>query len=282
MHVEGCCLVDQPLLYVAALVAYDGTDFHGFQLQPNAPTVQAALETALQLCTGEKCRVVGSGRTDTGVHANGQVVAVQVPWRHSLSDLQRAWNAHLPAAIAVRRVRLAPARFHPRFSALHRTYRYTLFDQPSASAEGPLPRHLPLVERFALYVRQELDWEAMNVAAQYLVGEHDFATFGHPPQGEQTVRQLYHAEWQVVQANLLPFDDYVGRQLVFTVTANAFLRQMVRNLVGTLLAVGSKQWTPDAVRVALEAKDRRHCKPPVPPHGLVLEKVFYPPPFDLW
>lgn len=274
--------MNRPLLYVAALVAYDGTDFHGFQLQPNAPTVQAALETALQICSGEVCRVVASGRTDTGVHANGQVIAVQVPWRHSLDDLQRAWNAHLPPSVAVRKLRHAPERFHPRFSALHRTYRYTVFDQPQDKVVGPLPRHAPLIERFALYLRQELDLAAMNVAAQHLLGEHDFATFGQPPQGEQTVRHLYQAEWQVVEMNLLPFDDYVGRQLVFTVTANAFLRQMVRNLVGTLLAVGRKQWLPDAVKAALVAKDRHRCAPPAPPQGLVLEKVRYLTPFDLW
>lgn len=274
--------MNRPLLYVAALVAYDGTDFHGFQLQPNVPTVQAALEVALQACSGEACRIVGSGRTDTGVHANGQAVAVHVPWRHSLRDLQRAWNAHLPPSVTVRRLRLAPGCFHPRFSALHRTYRYTVFDQPDVRIEEPLPRHSPLIERFALYVRQELDWNAMNVGAQYLVGEHDFATFGQPPQGEQTVRYLYHAEWQAVQANLPLFDSYAGRQLVFTVTANAFLRQMVRNLVGTLLAVGSGQWSPDAVQAALHAKDRRRCAPPAPPHGLVLEKVLYPSTLALW
>lgn len=282
MAAEECRAVNRPLLPIAALVAYDGTDFHGFQLQPNAPTVQAGLEQALQDCCGEACRVIGSGRTDAGVHASGQVVAAKVPWRHSLRDLQRAWNAHLPAMIAVRRLALAPEGFHPRFSAVQRTYRYTLFDQALGSEQHQLPRHAPLIERFAFYVRQRLDWEAMNVGARYLLGEHDFATFGQPPQGEQTVRSLYQAEWQVVQTNLLPLDTEAGRQLVFTVTANAFLRQMVRNLVGTLLAVGRGEWTPEAVQAALVAKDRHRCAPPAPPQGLVLEKVLYPPSLTLW
>lgn len=282
MAAEGCRAVNRPFLPVAALVAYDGTDFHGFQLQPNAPTVQAVLEQALQACCGEACRVIGSGRTDTGVHASGQVVGAKVPWRHSLQDLQRAWNAHLPAAVAVRQLALAPEGFHPRFSAVQRTYRYTLFDQALGSDHHQLPRHAPLIERFAFYVRQQLDWEAMNAGARYLIGEHDFATFGQPPQGEQTVRSLYQAEWQVVETNLLPLDPEAGRQLVFTVTANAFLRQMVRNLVGTLLAVGRGEWTPEAVQAALVAKDRRRCAPPAPPQGLVLEKVLYPPSLTLW
>jgi len=274
--------VNRPLLQVAALVTYDGTDFHGFQLQPNALTVQAVLEQALQRCCGEPCRVIGSGRTDAGVHASGQVITTKVPWRHSLQDLQRAWNAHLPATVAIRKLVLAPEGFHPRFSAVQRTYRYTLFDQAVVSDERLLPRHAPLLERYALYVRQTLDWEAMNAGARFLLGEHDFATFGQPPQGEQTVRSLYQAEWQVVQTTLLPLDTVAGRQLVFTVTANAFLRQMVRNLVGTLLAVGRGEWSAEAVRAALVAKDRRCCAPPAPPQGLVLEKVLYPPSLLLW
>ncbi|MEZ4860706.1 MAG: tRNA pseudouridine(38-40) synthase TruA [Caldilineaceae bacterium] len=271
-------------LYVAGQVAYDGTDYHGFQLQRNVATVQGVLESALQALTGVTIRVTGSGRTDTGVHARGQVIAAHVPWRHSLLALQRAWNAHLPPTVAVRQLRLAPDDFHPRFSAQWRTYRYTVYDHLvafGATDEVP-PNHSPLTDRFALHMRVTLDWVGMQKAANYLVGEHDFATFGQPPQGENTIRCLRQAEWQVVETNLPSLDNHPGRCLVFTVTANAFLRHMVRNLVGTLLAVGRGEWSPEQVKNALAARDRALCAPPAPACGLVLESVTYPVAMNPW
>jgi tRNA pseudouridine38-40 synthase len=121
----------------------------------------------------------------------------------------------------------------------------------------------------------------MQKAAADLVGSHDFATFGQPPQGEGTVRAVYAAEWQVVKDDLAPLGDYPGRRLVFTITANAFLRQMVRNIVGSLLAVGRGEWAPGEVKNALEACNRRRSAPPAPPQGLVLEKVTYPVELDM-
>ncbi|MCB0186972.1 MAG: tRNA pseudouridine synthase A, partial [Caldilineaceae bacterium] len=143
--------------YIAARVAYDGTAFHGFQMQRAAPTIQATLEAALHTCTGSMARVVGSGRTDTGVHARGQVVATRVSWKHEIVSLQRAWNANLPGAIAVRDVVAAPDAFHPRFSAERRTYRYTVFDGgEDVMATLQSPRTSPLTDRFALYLPQLL------------------------------------------------------------------------------------------------------------------------------
>lgn len=267
------------LIHVCGLVAYDGTDYHGFQLQTGVPTIQGTLEAALQTVTGTFVRVTGSGRTDTGVHSSGQVIAMQVPWRHTVESLQRALNANLPAAVAVRGLQPAPAGFHPRFSAVSRTYRYTVYDQGPVNGKAltsrATPRQSPLTDRFALYIASVLDLEAMNRAMNHLLGEHDFATFGQPPQGEKTIRWLYQAEWQVVETTLPPLGCYPGRCLVFTVCANAFLRQMVRNLVGVALAVGRSEWCESDVQEALAACDRSRCTPPAPPQGLVLETVTY-------
>lgn len=274
------------LIHVCGLVAYDGTDYHGFQLQTGVPTIQGALEDALQTVTGTPVRVTGSGRTDTGVHARGQVIAMHLPWRHAVASLQRALNVHLPDAVTVRGLQLAPAGFHPRFSAVSRTYRYTVYDlgptNGKALTSRATPKRSPLTDRFALYVPGVLDVTGMQQAMNHLLGEHDFATFGQPPQGEKTIRQLYQAEWQVVETTLPPLSCYPGRCLVFTVCANAFLRQMVRNLVGVALAVGRGEWDERDVQDALAACDRSRCTPPAPPQGLVLETVTYGALLPVW
>ena len=262
-----------PVRYYSALVAYDGTDYHGFQVQRNASSVQGALEATLNAFTLRASRVVGAGRTDAGVHALGQVIAVRLGWAHTAADLQRAWNAHLPPAITVRCVVEAPDDFHPRFSALSRTYRYTVRNAGSEDWRT-LPRRSPLTDRFALFEGRPLDEAVMEEAARHLVGTHDFATFGQPPEpGDGTVRTVLAARWDVTDEAL---GLYPGRQLVFTITANAFLRQMVRNIVGTLLAVGRGEWRVADVANALAARRRNRSAPPAAPQGLVLEKVTYP------
>lgn len=277
--------MQEALIHVCGLVAYDGTDYHGFQLQPGVPTIQGALEAAVETVTGTQVRVIGSGRTDRGVHARGQVIAMWVPWRHAAQSLQRALNANLPASIAVRQFRLAPSGFHPRFSAVDRTYRYTLYDW-SEVEDRSAPRYSPLTDRFALYMPHFLDLQAMQAAVDQLIGTHDFATFGQPTQGESTVRHLYSATWQVVTTTIasevVSTNSYPGRCLVFTVCANGFLRQMVRNLVSTSLAVGRGDWGVENVRRILEACDRSRCASPAPAQGLVLESVSYPADLVLW
>lgn len=270
-----------PLRTVCALVAYDGTDYHGFQSQANAMTVQDTLEGALdQFCLRQE-RIVGAGRTDAGVHANGQVIRTTVAWAHSLADLERAWNVRLPPSIAVRLVREAPSGFHPRFDAISRTYCYTV--QWYRTPQGfPAPRRAPLTDRFSLFETRPLDVAAMNRAAAHLVGVHDFATFGQPLQGDSTERCVLAAEWRIVEATPARLEPFPGQRLIFTITANAFLRQMVRNVVGTLLAVGRGELSVASVGEALAARNRRLSAPPAAPQGLVLEKVTYPPTLDRW
>lgn len=262
------------VLSIVAIVAYDGTDYCGFQYQVEQPTIQGSLEDALGAFAQYQGRIVGSGRTDTGVHAQGQVILAKVYWRHHLSDLQRAWNAHLPSSIGIEAVAQAPEGFHPRFSARARTYRYWVYQQvPEVGI--PQLRRAPLKERYVLLETRMLDLEAMNHAAASLIGEYDFATFGQPPDGDKTIRRIIQAEWQVVVDNLTK-PASAGRMIVFTITANAFLRHMVRNIVGTLLEVGRQERTVSEITRALEACDRTLSGAPVPPQGLVLERVSYP------
>jgi tRNA pseudouridine38-40 synthase len=270
---------DLPHRYVAGLVSYDGTDYHGFQVQAGAPTIQGALETALASFAQPESRVSGAGRTDTGVHARGQVVAVRVRWRHTVAALQNAWNAHLPPAIHLRRMVEAPEGFHPRFSALWRTYRYTVVQ---AAGAAPGPRRSPLTERYAWLVAQPLDWAAMQYAASCLVGEHDFATFGQAAQGESTVRRVCRAEWQQVVSSLPALGPDPEETWVLTIQANGFLRQMVRSLVGSLVMVGRGEWSVAEFAARSAAHERSLAAPPAPPQGLVLEQVDYPDQWALW
>lgn len=266
-----------PVVRVCGRVAYDGTDYAGFQVQRGVATIQGTLEAALTRFCEPVGRVAGAGRTDSGVHARGQVVAVDVMWRHDVAQLQNAWNAHLPRSITVRDVRVAPPMFHPRFSALARTYRYYVIE-----GDGATLGRSPLTDRFALLVTQPLDVAAMQAATQLVVGEHDFATFGQPTQGDSTVRKVLEAEWAVVTESLARLDDAPQRRLVLTISANGFLRNMVRRLVGTFLAVGRGEWSVADVEAALAARDRRCSAPLAAPNGLIFEQVQYPDHIDPW
>ena len=286
---------------IQATVAYDGTDFCGFQIQSarkqrsptegrvvrggRVRTIQGVLEQALTRITQEDIRLVGAGRTDSGVHALGQVVAFTTFWRHSLSDLHRAWNAVLPDDVAVLVLSEARPGFHPRFDAISRVYRYTIWNNAIRS---------PLLRRTALWVSQTLDLVAMNEATTLLVGEHDFATFGSPPsrgrassaagQGAgkgRTIRRVVYANWGSAPAPTPSRRGGAGgaasggRVLYLDIEANAFLYRMVRSIVGTLLQVGRGEVSVARFKEILCAADRRQAGPTAPPHGLCLVKVKY-------
>jgi tRNA pseudouridine38-40 synthase len=240
---------------VRAVVAYDGTNYSGFQRQANALTVQATLETALAQITQETITVLAAGRTDAGVHAAGQVIAFDTVWRHGVGDLRRAMNAVLPADIAVQEAEETAPDFHPRHDARSRCYRYTLYNAQVRS---------PLAWRYSLHVAAPLDRAAMQQAAQSLVGQHDFATFGQPPKGHVTVRRVLMAEW----GGGLPW-------LTFDIEANAFLYHMVRSIVGTLLQVGRGVMGVEEFVALLASCDRSQAGPTALPHGLCLMKVKY-------
>lgn len=248
--------MSEQLLHVQALVEYDGAGYFGFQIQADKPTVQGRLEEVLADLTGAQTRIRYAGRTDSGVHAMGQVVAFRTPWRHSLFDLERAWNARLPTDIAVRAVKpvLDPG-FHPRYSARSRLYRYTVWIAPWRS---------PLHCRYTHHVPRSVDMTRMNEAAACLIGQHDFASFGQPTQGESTVRVVYDAAWQ-----------QSGYLVQFDIEANAFLQRMVRTIVGTLLQIGQGFQAVEHAAAVLAARNRALAAPPAPACGLCLVEVKY-------
>jgi tRNA pseudouridine38-40 synthase len=246
-----------------AVVAYDGTDYFGFQRQASAPTIQGTIEAALLQVTRQPATILGAGRTDAGVHATGQVIAFDVEWKHPPRDLERALNATLPNAIAVRTLEVADRAFHPRFDARSRLYEYTLYAAPVRQ---------PLRERFGwhLYTREALDIEAMQRAASSLMGVHDFATFGRPPQGESTTREVLRSE-----LSLMAQPDPETQVVRYVIEANAFLYRMVRRIVGALAQVGGGKLSPEAFEAALQAADETCLNHMASASGLCLAKVSY-------
>lgn len=240
-----------------AIIEYDGTDFLGYQIQAKGRTVQGELERCIKQVTQTAVRVDGAGRTDAGVHATGQVIAFNVAWRHTLADLHRALNAVTPPDIVISRLKTTNPKFHPRFSAASRTYHYQIVNQKWPAV---------LQRRYAYHVSTPLDIGAMNEAAQLLVGPHNFASFGKPPQGDNTVRNVTQASWSTKDNN----------QLIFTITANAFLYRMVRTIVETLVQVGLGRLAINDISDILTAQDLTRSAPPAPARGLCLVRVTYP------
>jgi tRNA pseudouridine38-40 synthase len=241
------------------ILAYDGTDFAGFQKQANARTVQGVFEEALRRLTWEGSSILAAGRTDTGVHASGQVVAFDLDWRHSGQDLMQALNAHLPPDVAVQQASIARANFHPRYDASARWYRYHLFCQPQ--------RH-PLWERYAWRVWPAVNLDWMKQPASLLAGRHDFRAFGSPPHpGGSTVRTIHQAEWREDTGAL-------GQTLfTFDVSADAFLYHMVRRLVHLLVEVGQGRIESSTVQGYLDPEQPRLVQGMAPPQGLFLRWV---------
>lgn len=239
-----------------ALIEYDGTNYYGFQRQrAEFPTIQSQLESALSQLVREPVSITGAGRTDTGVHALGQVVSFTIEWRHGVNALRRALNANLPGDIALLAVEETSLTFHPRYDARRRAYRYLIYNAPTRS---------PLRRMHSWHIRQPLDLDLMNEAAALLLGERNFMTYGLPPQGESTVRHVYQAKW-------LRKEEF----LEFFIEANAFLYRMVRSIVGSLVLVGMKNWRVADFADALEAGDRNRSAAAAPPQGLYLASITY-------
>lgn len=257
------------LVNLVALVAYDGTRFVGFQRQSpgKGPTVQGALEEALQRIAGEAVTIEGAGRTDRGVHASGQVINVHVPSRIDPQGWQRALNALLPPDLAVRAACEASEDFRSRWSAISRSYRYLILLDTVRS---------PLRERYAWRVAPPLDVAAMNEAAALLLGEHDFGAFGSSPKREVD-GSLGHTVRRMLQAECLSVDGAEEPGLIeCRFTANAYLTGMVRRIVGTLALVGEGRLSLAEFRAILEARSKNHLGAAAPACGLCLTSVEYP------
>lgn len=240
-------------------LAYHGGRFAGFQRQaPGILTIQEELEKALLAITGDQITVIGAGRTDSGVHATGQVISFDCTWRHPAEALRRAINAHLCPEIVLWELSEAPPGFHPRFSALRRNYVYHFYTAPHRN---------PLKDSLSWYVGPKLRFRPMQSAARLLLGRQDFATFGTPPQGgSNTIRTVFLAQVKRGRAG-----DHQ-----FCIQADAFLAHMVRNIMGSLMAVGWGDWSKAQFEAALRATRRAACAKMAPPQGLILESVIYP------
>lgn len=236
-------------------IAYDGTRFFGWERQPGRDTIQGKLESVLSRLQGSPVELTGAGRTDAGVHARAMVANAQLDVAESPEEIRDYMNRYLPDAIAVREVKEAAPRFHARYKALGKTYRYVCFD-------GPVK---PVFDRkYVTLLDYRPDVERMQQAAAYLQGEHDFASFcGNPRMKKSTVR-LVDSITVVRQRD----------RIVFTFHGTGFLQNMVRILVGTLLEVGRGARQPEDMPALLEARARL-AGPTAPPEGLCLMKVDY-------
>jgi tRNA pseudouridine38-40 synthase len=238
------------------ILAYDGSLFNGFQRQAIKTSVQATFEEALRKLGWQGRAVMPSGRTDSGVHALGQVVSFNFDWNHPDETLLNALNAHLPETIAVQSVEKVSDAFHPRYDALERTYRYQLYCQSARD---------PLIDRLAWRLNRLPDLEKMNRVAADLVGEHDFIAFGKAlKQDGTTIRRIFSAEWQ---------QNEIGQ--VFWITGNAFLYHMVRRIVWVLVQIGLGHLPEEAVGIGLETGSTGTVSL-APARGLTLMKVVFP------
>lgn len=241
------------------ILAYDGSEYLGFQRQASGSqgrTVQGDVEAALRRLGWQGWAILAAGRTDTGVHAAGQVIAFDLEWAHAPEALQAALNANLPPAVAARRVTLSAPDFHPRYDATARCYRYRLFCQPVRD---------PLSERYAWRVWPAVELQTLQQTAAWLSGEHDFAAFGSPPRaGGSSVRTVYRASWQAQDG-----------ELWFEICANAFLFRMVRRLVGLQVQIGQGLLPPERMRQVIEQPPAEPVQALAPAHGLALMKVLY-------
>jgi tRNA pseudouridine38-40 synthase len=277
-----------PLRTLKLTLAYEGTRYVGWQRQAAGTSIQGVLEEALGRIEGAPVRVRGSGRTDAGVHATAQVASVRLSHPIAPAALRRALNAVLPADIRVGCVEHAPASFDARFNAIGKTYRYRILNEPVAD---------PFERLYAWHVAVPLDPHAMRAALAPLVGRHDFAAFQASGSGlATTVRTVFDAgvEWaQTGEPDGIgdrARDDPVtvgmrrdapiprgGRGLLAVVlTADGFLRHMVRNIVGTLVEVGAGRRQAGDMAALIASRDRRQAGPTAPPHGLFLVRVDYP------
>lgn len=242
------------------IIEYDGSAYHGWQRQKADVTIQSEIEGAVRKLTGKQVSLIGSGRTDAGVHAKGQVANFHCETGLSPDTLQRGLNALLPNDIVILDCRLVSECFHARFDAKIKTYRYSILNRFTAAAIG---------RQYVWHIQQPLNRNAMRCGLRHIVGMHDFKAFeGAGSPRAHTIRNL-------IRADLLDQDN--GR-LDFFFTANGFLKHMVRNIVGTLVEVGRGKIGPEAMRTIREAADRSLAGATAPGHGLCLMRVCYDDP----
>lgn len=261
------------------VVAYDGTDYHGWQIQPNLPTIQQTLAHAIQSITGESILPQGSGRTDSGVHAYGQVASLRLKVPIPAQNLQRALNRILPSAIRIISATPHPEGFHARLGVVSKTYQYRIFvRRPDQMQERVCS---PEKARFVWDCPLRLAVDKMQAAATQVIGTHDFTSFAaYDPdraariraaelaedksESPDNIRTIFHSAW-----------TWQDQELVYTVNGSGFLHHMVRNLVGTFIEIGTGRLPENAVPQILQARHRGYAGATAQPQGLALREVFY-------
>ena len=239
------------------IIEYDGSQYCGWQRQNNDPTIQETIEKALMKMTDQKISVIGSGRTDAGVHAYGQVANFKCDTRLSAGDFLGGLNSLTPEDIVIAACEEVPDEFHARFSATSKIYQYRILNRSNPAA---------IMRQYAWHIRKALDLDAMRTALPHLIGSHDFKAFeGAGSPRAHNIRKVYEVDLR--EEN----DGYV----VFEIEADGFLRYMVRNIVGTIVEVGFGKISPDDVKQILASKDRTIAPATAPAHGLFLKRVKY-------
>lgn len=238
-------------------IEYDGSLYHGWQRQKNDRTIQGEIEKALQTMSGKEVVLIGSGRTDAGVHAMGQVANFSLETQLKTENFQRGLNSLLQEDIVIKACKQVDRRFHARYDVKSKTYKYRILNRPIPPAIG---------RQYAWFIPKQLDLEAIGRAIRYLIGFHDFKAFeGAGSPRSNTIRHVFNADL---------IEEEHG-YLVFEIEADGFLRFMVRNIVGTLVDVGLLKITPHDFKKILHSKDRDQAGLTAPPHGLFLMAVKY-------
>lgn len=239
------------------VIEYDGTHYQGWQVQRHAPTIQGIIEEKLEILTGEKIHLIGSGRTDAGVHALGQVANFKTESQLGVGSIQKALNHLLPYDIVIMSVEETYDRFHARKDSKSKVYEYRILNQDLRSV---------FLHGYAWHIPQKLNLSEMKNATRLLIGEHDFSAFRTVGSSTRTcVRRVIQAQWKN------PLDGLI----CFEIEANGFLKQMVRSMVGTLVEVGKGKIDQEEFRKILESNDRKKAGPTAPAHGLFLKEVKY-------
>jgi tRNA pseudouridine38-40 synthase len=257
-------------------LAYDGGDYVGWQVQPNGRSVQTCVEEAIQKLTGERLRILAAGRTDSGVHALGQVASFRTECRIPCDNIRKGLQTFLPKDIVVLKAEDVPLEFHATYSAKRKRYRYVIFQNPTRS---------PFLERYVWWRTEGLDIDPMQKAADGLLGTHDFRCFeSRFPNKATSVRtvteaRFYRADgwaaWNPWSLSSEKPQEHEGPFLCFEIVADGFLYNMVRAIMGTLVKVGQRQWSPEDVRKIVETQDRALAGETAPAQGLYLVSVEY-------
>ncbi len=242
---------------IKLVIEYDGTNYHGWQVQANALTIQEVIENRIGIMTQEQVRLIASGRTDAGVHALGQVASFKTSSSLPVDVLRHGLNRLLPEDIAIQSAVEVDEHFHPQFGAKRKTYRYVILNRERRSA---------LHRNYSWHLPRPLDLAAMRDASSLLMGKQDFSSFqGADPDRTDPVREVFRAEWSVEEKDFL----------FFTIEADGFLKHMVRNIVGTLVEIGQGRISREEFSAILQARDRRRAGMTAPPRGLFLLEVKY-------